>query len=940
VSTPATNTLAGFRVKAGFRLELVAEAPLVTAPVAMAFDENGRLFVVEMPEDPDRRGTNAPLGRIRLLEDTEGMGEFHASTIYADKLPWASAVACYGGGIFVAAGHDLVFLKDTGTNGIADVRRRVFTGFGGTNRLEAQALPNNFNWGLDNHIHAANTGLAGAASVPSAPGSAPALLTGGDFAFDPRLLTVSLEAGPAQSGLTFDDTGRKFFCDPTHPLRTLMYEQRYLARNLFFPSPQGIVEVASPATAIFRFVSNYAPQPASGPPATTNEPAQLVARVTNVLASGWLTNAQGCVIYRGQAFPSKYLGNVFIADPSAHVIHRALLREAGLDLSAVRASDEMNTEFVASSDPGFCPVQIVNGPDGALYVADRREGGVGGRIYRIVPANFKPPKPPRLGKAKTYDLVALLSHPNGWQRDTAARLLYERRDAAAVPLLGSMANSSRVPLGRLHALHVLDGLAALNEAHVLHALRDPDARVREHGVLLSERLVAGGVIADSLWNQLYLMAADPSVRVRFQLALTLGEIRRPDRAQVLTGILWRDAGNFWMRAAILSSLAEGGGDLFVNLAGDAQAREDRAGQEWLRRLATLIGVRAEPTEVAQGLAFLEQTSIDPQQAFELLYALGDGLHRGRSSLGLMDPDSRLQRFYSQALDRFQNYTVPEPLRIEEMRLLGVGPFTFADTGDLLLLQLGSGQPEAIQSAAIAAVGRYNDPRVAPALIQRWRIFTPRLRHDALAALLSRNDRSEAVLAALESGRITGGEFSLLQVDFLRTHRDPAISRRALQLFGPVPRQRPEAVKRFKPALGLKGAADRGRGIFLTRCATCHIAERTSQAPGPELVSAKIYGKEKALAAILEPNVDVRRDYLTYVVETMEGMVLIGLLRNENAVAITVQQPNGVAVVLPRANIRYGQAQPWSLMPEGIEEGLTPQDMADLLGYILRLIATP
>jgi putative heme-binding domain-containing protein len=280
------------------------------------------------------------------------------------------------------------------------------------------------------------------------------------------------------------------------------------------------------------------------------------------------------------------------------------------------------------------------------------------------------------------------------------------------------------------------------------------------------------------------------------------------------------------------------------------------------------------------------------------------------------------------------------LRIEEMRLLGVGPFTFADTGDLLLLQLGSGQPEAIQSAAIAAVGRYNDPRVAPALIQRWRIFTPRLRHDALAALLSRNDRSEAVLAALESGRITGGEFSLLQVDFLRTHRDPAISRRALQLFGPVPRQRPEAVKRFKPALGLKGAADRGRGIFLTRCATCHIAERTSQAPGPELVSAKIYGKEKALAAILEPNVDVRRDYLTYVVETMEGMVLIGLLRNENAVAITVQQPNGVAVVLPRANIRYGQAQPWSLMPEGIEEGLTPQDMADLLGYILRLIATP
>src|ERR1039458_332314 len=134
------------------------------------------------------RGTNTPLGRIRLLEDTEGTGDYHASTIYADKLPWVSAVICYGGGVFVAAGHDLLFLKDTRTNGIADERKVVFTGFGGTNTLEAEALPNNFNWGLDSHIHAANTGLADTASAASAPGLAPPWCTGGDFSFDPRTL--------------------------------------------------------------------------------------------------------------------------------------------------------------------------------------------------------------------------------------------------------------------------------------------------------------------------------------------------------------------------------------------------------------------------------------------------------------------------------------------------------------------------------------------------------------------------------------------------------------------------------------------------------------------------------------------------------------------------------------------------------------------------------
>jgi putative membrane-bound dehydrogenase-like protein len=937
---PATNAPATFRVKPGFRLELVAGYPLVASPVAMAFDENNRLFVVERPDDSDPRGTNTHSGRIRLLEDTEGTGEFHASTIYADNLPWASAVACYGGGVHVAAGRELLFLKDTKTNGIADVRKVVFTGFGGTNTLEAEALPNNFNWGMDNHLHAANSGMASAASPSNAPGPEPALLTGGDFSFDPRTLTIALEAGPAQSGLTFDNRGRKFICEPTRPLRTPMYEPRYVERNPFFPAPPEMVEVASPATAIFRFVTNAAPQPASGRPTSTNELARALARMTTVLAPTWLTNAQGCVVYRGNAFPSTYFGNVFIADPSAHVIHRAVLREAGLDVVAIRAPDETASEFVASSDAAFRPVQIVNGPDGALYVADRQGDRKGGRIYRIVPANFKPPKPPRLGKASTYDLVAMLSHPNGWQRDTAARLLYDRRNPAAATLLGNVLDNSRVPLARLHALHVLDGLGALKEAHALKALRDPDERVREHAVLLTEKLVKGGVLADTLWAQLRLLAADPSVRVRHQLALTVGEIRRPDKAQVLTGIVWRDPENLWLHTAILSSLADGAGDLFVSLAGDARVRGSLVGQDWLRRLSTMIGVKGQPAEVAQVLAFLDETRMDPQQAFALLYALGDGLYRARSSLALMDPQSRLQRVYSQALDGLQNYAIPELLRVEEIRLLGVAPNNFANTGDLLLLQLGGGQSEAIQSTAIATLGRYDDPRIAPALIQRWGVLTPRLRCEAVTALLAQNDRNGAVLTALESGRIAGTDLSSAQVDFLRMHRDPAISRRALQLFGPVPWQRPEAVQRFKPALGLQGAADRGRGIFLARCVACHPPDHEVQALGPELVSARIYGKEKLLMAILEPNSDVRRDYPTCVGETPEGEALIGILRNENAAAITLQQLNGVAVVLPRARIQYLQAQPWSIMPEGLEEGLTPQDMADLLSYILRPTTTP
>jgi putative membrane-bound dehydrogenase-like protein len=931
----ATNAAATFRVKQGFRLEVVVANPLVTAPVAMAFDENGRLFVVERPNDPNLRGTNAHSGRIRLLEDTNGAGKFQTSTLYADKLPWASAVACYEGGVYVAAGHDLIYLKDTKTNGIADVRKVVFTGFGGTNTPSTERLPNNFNWGLDNHIHAANTGMANLAAALSAAGLDPASLTGGDFAFDPRTLTVSLDAAPAQTGLTFDNWGRKFICEPTRPLRTSMYEPRYLARNPYFLAPPAMVEVASPATTIFRLVPGTPPQPANGRPAGTNEPVRTVARATNVLAPTWLTNACGAVVYRGSVFPSNYLGNAFIAVPSAHVIHRMVLREAGLDPTAARAVDEANTEFVVSSDPDFRPQQIVNGPDGTIYVADMQDGRKGGCIYRIVPADFKPAKLPRFGKARPQELVAMLSHPNGWQRDTAARLLHERRDPAAAALLGNVLDTSRVPLARLHALYVLDALGTLKEAHVLKALSDADERVREHAVRLSEKLAKDGILTDTLWGQLRILAADPSVRVRYQLALTMGEIRRPDRAQVLTGIVWQDPDNRWMRAAILSSLASGAGDLFVNLASDAQVRASAVGQYWLRELATMIGVQNWPPEATQVIAFLDQTRIEQEHAFALLYTLGEGLHRTGTSLARVDQHARLQRFYSQALDGLQNYGISEPLRAAEILLLGVSPYSYADTGDLLLLQLGGGQSEAIQSAAITSLGCFNDQRVAPALIQRWGVLGPRLRQAAMTVLLARGDRTEALLTALERGRIAGADLSVAQVEYLRTHRDTDISQRALHYFGPVPLRRPEAVKRFKPALSLPGVADRGRGIFQARCATCHPSDNRLQALGPELVSARIYGKEKLLMAILEPNVDVRRDYPTYVVETADGEAWIGLLRNENEATITLQQLNGAAVVLPHARVQYLQAQPWSVMPGGLEEGLTPQNVADLLDYLLR-----
>ena len=781
-SGPAKNTSNAFRITPGFRLELVAAEPAVTAPVAMAFDEDGRLLVLERPESPSFGSTNTPVGRIRLLEDPDEEGEFHTSTVCADNLPWASALACYSAGVFVAAGPNLVFLRSTRINSSSNVQDVVFSGFAMTNQANELALVNNFHWGLDNRIHAASGGTVGMVPLCGAPGAPLVSLTRADLSFDPRGLNMCAEAGPAQSGLSFDNWGRKFTCDYARPLRTPAYQPRYLARNPFFPPPSPLLDVASPATSIFRLGTGV-------PPGSNEAPAGANTEITasaRMPIATWLTNAQGCAVYRGNAFPSNFLGNVFIADASAHVVHRVVVQGAGLSWSSSRGASEPKSEFLAAADAGFRPVQIANGPDGALYIVDRRDADDRGRIYRIVPTDFQRPKPPRLGKASTYDLVATLSHPNGWHRDTAARLLYERRDPKAIPLLASLLTSSRAPWARLHALHALEGLGALKSTQVLAGLRDADERIREHAVLLAEKLAPGGVLPDAVWSQLRLLSADPSPRVRYQLAFTVGEFRRPDRTQVLAALLRRDATNLWMQAAVFSSVSEGAGDLFLALAGDARVRQDPIGQDWLLRLAAMIGVRGLAAEVAQVTGFIEELRNSPQAAFALLYALGDGLHRTRSSLALVDRGGQLQSLYVQALNGVGNYLLPDALRIGAFQVLGVGPYNFDNAGDLTLLPLGSGQSLAVQTAALAALGRFRDPRIAPAVVQRWQTFSPALRREAVTALLARSERIEAVLNALEEGRISRTDFTSAQMNLLRTHPDTAMSQRALRLFGPVP----------------------------------------------------------------------------------------------------------------------------------------------------------
>lgn len=357
------DALKTFKLRPGFRVELVAAEPLIHSPVALDIDENGRMFVVDYPEYNQYANKNFKgRGCIRMLEDTDGDGRYDKSTIYVDNLDSPVAVACYDGGIFVGAVPDILYCKDTKGDGKADLRKPVFTGFARDHAGEA--MLNSFRWGLENRFHV-STNLAGGDVRPADRKDAKTVsVRGQGFLFDPRALTFELTGGGGQHGMSLDDWGRKYVCENSNPIHEVMYDRRYVARSPFVQAPAAAINVAPEGkfTKLFRI--------------SPNEPWRVLRtklRSQKVVPgsdeggepSGFFTGATGVTVYRGNAWPEEYRGNVFVGEVANNLVYRARVEPNGVGVRALRA--DKDAEFLASSDNWFRPVQFANAPDGSLW---------------------------------------------------------------------------------------------------------------------------------------------------------------------------------------------------------------------------------------------------------------------------------------------------------------------------------------------------------------------------------------------------------------------------------------------------------------------------------------------------------------------------------------------------------------------------------------------
>ncbi len=940
------EALATFELKHGFHLDLVAHEPLVTDPIAAAFDENGRLYVAEMCDYPYHpKEGEKPLGRIRLLVDTNADGVFDEGHVFADGLLWPSGVAPWKGGAVVAATPDLWYLKDTDGDCVADERRKLYSGFGDQNQ---QGMLNNLIWGLDHRIYGATSVNGGRVRPADEPDAQPLALDARDFRYDPASGKLEATSGRAQFGNTFDDWGNRFLCSESHPAYHVVLPDHYLVRNPSLPVPTAINDLAPGVTPVFR-TSPIEPWRAIR---TRRRMAAGERAATSAGASHHVIDAgAGVTVYRSAAFPADLYGNLFIGDAQNNLVHRRRLVPDGVSFKSERADEA--TEFIRSRDNWFRPVNFVNAPDGTLYMLDMyREviesvhipldvvahldltrGRDRGRIYRIAPDGFSAIAPPRLGDSATSELVTHLEHPSAWWRETAHRLIYERQDRSVVPALARLLQSGKTPQARLHALWSLDGLGSLSDDDLQSALADGSPRVREHAVRLTEaRLARSPALLDTVLS----LAGDDDPRVRFQVAFSLGEVDDPRMIDALAKIARRDAADSWMRSAIASSIAGNTHGLLAELI-DSDGVDDLVTQ-----LASLAGAVGDPSKAASVLDLAVMTTLQETRRRRILAGLADGLRRAGSNFAAVEhaASQPARDVLRAAIDTAAQTFSRDDTSVEETRTaIDILSATDWDRAQAVLLGLlEPRRPPAVQHEAIRALSGFHEADVAEALVERWPSMTPSIRADALSVLMASDSRIARLLDAVDDARIEPGQLPLDRVQQLLDHSDATLRDRARKTLGAgTSADRRAVIARYLVAIEpLSSAADHALGekIYRRECMTCHALGSEGHEVGPNLALSRNRAADALVAAILDPNREVPPAYVQYQVVDRQGRVASGIIAAESGTSITLRRAENVQDVILHRDIEEIASTGKSLMPEGFEQKITPEEMAHLIAFLL------
>ena len=923
------DSLDAIRVPEGFAVQLVAHEPLVLDPIAFDWGADGRLWVVEMGDYPKGvDGKGKPGGQIRILEDTNGDGRYDKYTLFLDGLNFPTGVMPWRKGAIISAAPEIFYAEDTDGDGKADLRKTLFTGFSEGNQ---QHRVNGFQYGLDNWIYGANGDSGG--TITSIANGSNTVINGHDFRFRPDTGQFQRQSGQTQFGRYRDDWGNWFGNNNPNWLWHYFLPEHYLARNthLLTRSNKQMLGEYTDSRRVFPI-------------------SPSIQRFNTPQSVNYLTSANSPSPYRDSLFGAAFENSIFISEPVHNLVHREVLTPTGLTFTSHRADKENGREFLASADNWFRPTMIKTGPDGALYIADMyrfviehpewispemqqrldlRAGHDMGRIYRVHPKSIPLRPIPRLDTLDTPALVAAIESPNGWQRDTVQRLLFERADPSARKPLAAIIANSKDPKVRLQALCSLDGIGAIDPVVLRGALNDTNPIIRAHAI----RLCENGPLELALPR-----ANDADVRVRYQLAFSMGEWKNPQAATVLVEIAIRDADNPFIQQAVLSSAVPHAAPMLRELCRHGAAQAPAA---FITHLLDLTLEQGDHNALLQVLHDAFQKP-DEQERFKLLSGLLDVLHKNDAAynriqakasaelrLALSQIDGHIARARTQAEDS----RVPLAVRIEAAQLLGREPAKSSFDAKLLAVLLQAQHPDGLQRAALQAVRNLRSAAAGTVLAGGWRKYSPAIRTELLATLIGRTEWIPATLGAIEQGTIGVGEIALPARQQILANPDAAIRSRAEKLFARVNADRAKVIQQFAAVPRLTGDPQLGAALYKQHCAVCHRFRAEGKEVGPDLGAAATKPIEELIVAIFDPNRALEQRYISYTVVLKNNNELAGVITTETETSVTVRTALGTEETLLRKDIQSITGGGLSLMPEGLEAALMPKDLADLLAFL-------
>ena len=972
------DAVAQFKLQPGFKVSVLATEPLINKPIAMQWDERGRLWVAETPEYPNgRRPLNAEVwkeggvlapgnydrpaqDKISVMVSSKQDGIFDQKVIFHEGLELITGFCIYKDGVIVVAQKHIVWLRDTNGDGKADKEEILFGGF---TPGDTHFVANHFIVAPDGWIYASNGG--GGTATHAKTGEAMARLSPGTFRFKPDGSAIEQVAslGGNSFGNEVTSDMELFHGKATNgnPIQHVVLPESILAKV--------------PGTTAKAFNSVNPGRPVFRKDLPDRAPLLQIDQV------GRYTAACATPVYEDGAWPKEYNGTVFVTEPILDIIHHEKLVVGGAAYKGELILED--SEWLRSTDHWFCPIDVSFGPDGAMYILDfytpvvahndtrgpqHSKSGASvrpdrehyfGRIYRIQHEKAPAFGHPDLTKADAAGLVAAFSHPSKVVRFNALRVLMDRDTAvhaAAVPLMTELAFGQGKPEARILALWGLQRLGKLSSDQLAIAATTENVSVRKNAFLVSE----AGQIA--LPTAAYRAAFDDAdARVRLASLRSLGSAAMSAEVGVLLSASQAKFTDNWSKAASSAATAANPATFLEAQMASTEATDVEfarslansmaASNDGVARLRVLqAAATARNVAVARAAlqVFASRNAAAPADQAATVAALKKAIAHADAELSLAavtlaaawSKGDELKAEFAAAAQKLLPLVADEKAA-PEARAAAARTLVALRRVDAAILPaitkvLQKGTPDMVAFAAVEALAAAGDAASGKGLLSAFLKAEPMVRKSAYAALISRPEWAALVLDALEAKSLSPMQLGTLQSSQLTRHPDEAISKRATALFVKfdtgTSSSKDEIIAKLRPEVDKPGDIAKGKEIFVGACQTCHMIGKVGNDFGPNLQGIGSHPATELLVHILDPNRMVDDEHRTWNIKLKDGTAYSALIGSENPVAMKLKMPAGVTIEVKVADIASRTRVETSLMPEGFE-ALGAEGLRNLIAYI-------